>query len=334
MRHSQLKEEAALFGPGRSLVGIVADPPPALRRHSHPAVIVLNSGIVHRVGPGRIYVRIARELAERGFVTMRFDFSGIGDSMARQDALPFKKSAICETQNAMEYLRRTRGIDRFICLGGCSGAQVSLDAAGCDPRIIGGILINFQAAEAGDAESQDAESQPDIITRRAASYYWDRALGDRKSWYRFLTGQSDYRKLIRALQYRLRRRLAPPARTRETSPLEADLQRLAQRNVQMAFLCSEGDPLLDDLRDAGGAVLEQLHTSGKIALEIIPRSDHTFSSRDDQRRLLAVVVERVGTISTVQMPTSRDELLLSYRGAIPGGAASMGRFVKEVSDEY
>jgi hypothetical protein len=325
MRPSQLKlkEEAALFGPARSLVGIVTEPPSGARHHSHPAVIVLNSGIVHRVGPGRIYVKIARELAANGFVTLRFDFSGIGDSLARQDALPFKKSAIRETQDAMEYLKRTRGIDRFICLGGCSGAQVSLEAACCDSRVIGGLLINFQTADA-----DDEVSQPDLLTRRAASYYWSRARGDGKSWYRFLTGKSDYRKLIRAIQYRVRRRLAPPKIVREASPLEAGLQRLAQRSVQLAFLCSEGDPLLDDLRDAGGPTLEQLCASGKTTLEIIPRSDHTFSSRDDQRRLLEVVLERVRTISKIKMPQNGDEILMPYRDPIPGGAVSMGSFME------
>ncbi|HEY5972738.1 MAG TPA: hypothetical protein VIT22_12400, partial [Pseudoxanthomonas sp.] len=42
-------------------------------------VVLLNAGLIHRVGPFRLYVRLARELAESGFDVLRFDLPGIGD---------------------------------------------------------------------------------------------------------------------------------------------------------------------------------------------------------------------------------------------------------------
>lgn len=325
------REEAALFGRARSLAGVVTDPPATAHHHGNPAVILLNAGLVHRVGAGRLYVKIARELAANGFTTLRFDFSGIGDSMARHDTLPFAKSAILETQDAMEYLKRTRGIERFICMGGCSGALVSLQTAGVDPRVSGAVLINFQAAD-GDAD--DPEAHPDLRTRRSAHYYWTFALFDRKSWARLFTGRSDYGKLIRAFRYRVQRWLAPAQKTpAAASPLEADLQRLAQRRVQLAFLCSDGDPLLDDLREAGGEGLRQLCSSGKVVLEVIPRSDHTFSSLDDQNRLMMAVVERVkairnASIGVLQAAPGRGSVLLPWRDRVTESVGSVRNFAK------
>jgi alpha/beta superfamily hydrolase len=79
-----MNEEAVHFGSLGSLIGIVTS---AARRNNEdkPGVVLLNPGIVHRVGPGRIYVKIARALAEQGFTVLRFDFSGIGDSSVRLD---------------------------------------------------------------------------------------------------------------------------------------------------------------------------------------------------------------------------------------------------------
>ncbi|MGH7928173.1 MAG: alpha/beta hydrolase, partial [Candidatus Binatia bacterium] len=76
-----MREEALLLGKTRSLVGILTDPPEAKRSTRLPGIILLNAGIIHRVGPNRMHVKIARTLAPMGFVVVRFDFSGIGDSI-------------------------------------------------------------------------------------------------------------------------------------------------------------------------------------------------------------------------------------------------------------
>src|SRR5713101_5522058 len=166
-----MKEEAVLFGEKKSLVGVVTDPPTTTGNHLRPAVILLNPGIVHRVGPGRIYVKIARALAAAGFVVLRFDFSGIGDSAVRHDNLQFEKSAIREAQDAMKFLKRSRDVEHFILLGGCSGALISLETACCDEQVLGAVLINYPAIE-----DEDEDANTDLKQRRAAHYYWNFAL--------------------------------------------------------------------------------------------------------------------------------------------------------------
>jgi len=107
-----MREEAIHFGASKSLVGIVTDP--AEDGGARPAVILLNSGIFHRVGPNRLYVTLARRLALAGFVTLRFDLSGIGDSVIRRDNVPFERSSVLETQEAMAYLAASRGVNHFL----------------------------------------------------------------------------------------------------------------------------------------------------------------------------------------------------------------------------
>jgi pimeloyl-ACP methyl ester carboxylesterase len=286
-----MREEAAAFGRKNSLVGVVARP---VAKHSGPqevAVILLNAGILHRVGPGRIYVKIARELALLGFTSLRFDFSGIGDSKPRQDNLPFDKSSVDETQSAMTFLQAKCGTNAFILMGGCSGARVSFATAACDPRVTACILINFQVTPDDERDADAASNE-----RKDEHYYLKFAFRNSQSWLKFFTGRADYRKLSGVLASALRRRITP--RKPGTEPpqwaiFRDELRRVIDRGVKPIFVCSEGDTSLDELREAGGRELTQLCSQGKAELVVIPRSDHTFSSLADHERLTRIVQQKI-----------------------------------------
>lgn len=281
-----MKEEAALFGKASSLVGILTDPPTNNGSSLGPAVILLNPGIVHRVAPGRIYVKIARALAGIGFVVFRFDFSGIGDSGVRRDHLPFEKSSVEETQDAMDWLSANRGIRHFILMGGCSGARIALETACSDPRVVGAVLMNFVLAETDN---------PDRMNRTAGYYYLNLALFDPRSWRKLLTGRTNYRNLIRVLKAHARGKFTLARKTsHESLQFQAQLRQLAGRNVPLTFVCSQGDPCVDALREAGGDELKRLCALDGMTLKVIPRSDHTLSSLFDHERLMQVILERVG----------------------------------------
>jgi len=290
-----MREEAALLGHKDSLVGIVAQP---VARHSgatETGVVLLNAGILHRVGPGRIYVKIARGLALLGFTSLRFDFSGIGDSKARQDNLPFDKSSVDETQRAMAFLQSKCGTSSFILLGGCSGARVSFATAACDPRVAACILINFQVTPDDEREANEASA-----TRKDEHYYLKFAVRNSQSWLRLFTGQAHYRKLSSALASALRHRIAQ--RTAGAEPpqwasFRSELRRIVDRGVKLIFVCSEGDAALDELREAGGRELKEFRAQNKAEIVVVPRSDHTFSSLADQENLIAIVQQKICEIA-------------------------------------
>lgn len=290
-----MNEEAVTFGSGRSLIGVVTDPPAETTNPLRHGVVLLNPGLVHRVGPGRIYVKIARALAARGFVVLRFDFSGIGDSGVRHDRLPFEKSAVDETREAIDFLRRARGIEHVSLLGGCSGAVISLRTADCDPRVGQAVLINFPVDE---DEDEEPDARRERVKRSKAHYYWNFALLRPASWRKLATGKADYREIIRVLGSQARRLLSLAGKSQANHTQFATmLARLAGRGVSLTFVCSAGDPALGTLLEAGGNRLKQLRRQGSVAVDIIPRSDHTFSSLADQGKLLDAVVRHVEAIT-------------------------------------
>lgn len=287
-----MNEQAVVFGEPNSLVGVVTDPA-AQNHRRRPAVILLNPGIVHRVGPGRIYVKIARALAAAGFVALRFDFAGIGDSAVRRDSVPFSTSAIQEAQAAMDFLHTTRGVADFILMGGCSGATVSLDTACRDPRVIGSVLMNFPVFE-----EEDEDNNPELHNRNAAHYYWNFALFNLTSWHKLLTGKASYVQLIRTLAFQVKQRFRPHQQlTQEASKLRAKLTSLSERSIPIHFIYAESDRRLDDLRDALGSEFKKLCAPTQARLRVVSRADHTFSSLHDHALLLPILLEQVTVIA-------------------------------------
>lgn len=141
-------ENAVVFGRFQGLIGIVSEGLEETRSGSDtgrldlPGIIVLNTGIIHRVGPGRLTVILARRLAAAGYYVLRCDLSGIGDSKRRGDDLPPVEAEMADLRDAVDWFQVARGIQRVILMGICSGADLSLRYAGTDSRIVGMAIID------------------------------------------------------------------------------------------------------------------------------------------------------------------------------------------------
>lgn len=140
-----MNEEVVHFGPNGTFVGIrtrPSDPDPA-----KPMLVVLNAGLLHRVGPYRLGVEVARNLARAGFEVFRFDLSGIGDSRSRQgrgasEEVAHQSKAVADVQTALDHLVASTKVKRFVLMGLCSGAYNAHEVAVADARIVGCIFLD------------------------------------------------------------------------------------------------------------------------------------------------------------------------------------------------
>ena len=137
---AQARERVVPLRPERPLVAIATDPPAP---RAVPDVLIVNAGVIHRIGPHRLHVRLARRLAEAGHRTLRMDLSGIGDSGPIPDRIDFRTSAVADLRAALDTVTAaahpTAGA---IVFGLCSGADNALAAAAADPRIVGLVLVD------------------------------------------------------------------------------------------------------------------------------------------------------------------------------------------------
>jgi pimeloyl-ACP methyl ester carboxylesterase len=278
-----MTEHAFMFGDG--LVGVVTDPAGFTGRgDGRPAAILLNAGVIHRVGPSRLYVHLARQLASAGCVAARFDHSGIGDSGTRRDDASFDESSIQEVRAAMDSMQESRGIDRFVLIGLCSGAVTAFNAAGVDERVAGVVMINPQGFDL------NPEWNNYIAGRGDARRYWSRSLFSPASWWKAVTGRVDYRRLVGVLW----RQVSGPGRARDVvssvvSRVGTELQQLMKREVRTLLVCSEGDDGIEYMNVILQQDVRTMPAAAHFSVEILPGADHSLTLLGSQRQVVEVV---------------------------------------------
>lgn len=126
-----MNESTIELGAGR--FGVLHEP-----QQASPVVFVLlNAGAVHRQGPFRLYVHLARRLSRLGIASFRFDQAGIGDAVLAAERPP--QALIGE---ALDRLAAHTGCHDFVVGGICSAADAAWQLALNDTRVRGVLLLD------------------------------------------------------------------------------------------------------------------------------------------------------------------------------------------------
>lgn len=293
-------EEVTLFGTP-TLAGILCRPS-SVTASELPGVVLLSPGLLHRVGPNRLYVKLARALAAQGFSVLRFDFSGQGDSPPRTDHLPILQSAIAETRTAVDHMVARTGCQSVLLVGHCSGAVFSFMTAFEDERVAGVISIS---PEGGDEEWVEFDRRQKEA-RYYTNYYGRGAMTDSGRWRRLLTGQADYASIARnvargvvwyrlsALTYRLRNARGTAAEAASERPdiqaFKDGLHSLAERRMPILMIHPDQSAGRELLRAVLGNTIEQMREAGELEVALISESDHMFTPLAAQRELVETIV--------------------------------------------
>jgi len=137
-----LTEEPLQFGEGGRLMGILTQPagPPGDAREL-PVFVFLSAGSLHRVGPFRLHVCLARELASMGFSSLRVDLSGNGDSPGRP-GLTHQQSVAADYEEIVGILESRLGRLPLVLAGLCAGADNAIRLTPREPRVVGMVLLD------------------------------------------------------------------------------------------------------------------------------------------------------------------------------------------------
>lgn len=275
-----MKERPVLFGTRARLVGVVTLPPHPRAAATRPGIILINAGLIHRVGPNRVYVRLARSLAAQGYVVLRFDLSGIGDSPARLDGLPFSQSAQTEVGDAAAFLSEQYGVSDFLLAGICTGAVVAYRAALDVPGVRGTMLINAQ----GLIPTLDTDARAYIRTRSDAHYYMSSALFSAGSWLRLFSGRVDYRGIARAVWRKAKDSMGHSvvSKSEDARRVAQGINRLVDQGKEISFFYSGGDPGIDELHVILGLDLDRLRRRPNVSYSVLQTADHLFTRLDMQ----------------------------------------------------
>jgi len=137
-----LMEEPLQLGEGGRLFGILTSPSiPRSNAQDLPVFVFLSAGLLHRVGPYRLYVRLARELAQMGFSLLRVDLAGRGDSPPRP-GLTNQQSVAADFAEILVVLESRLGRLPLVLAGLCSGADNAIRLTLKEPRVVGMVLLD------------------------------------------------------------------------------------------------------------------------------------------------------------------------------------------------
>ena len=270
-----MQEKIVNFGPADKsdkqgagkLLGILTTPDADKKVAGAPIALILNAGIVHRVGPFRLHVDIARQLADRGFTTMRLDLSGLGDSAPRTGKIEGEEDrANLDVGDAMDHLTEATGVDKFVLLGLCSGAFNAHKVATKDNRIVGSVFLD------GIVFPTFGYFVRHKILRLFRPRFW------RNSIKRRLASASPD-KVDAAANTLAEGEFFGGELTR--AEVANDLKGLVQRGVQMLFVYTEGYENV-----CGRSQFKEMYgldPDDQIQVEYYPKSEHTFRLIENRR---------------------------------------------------
>jgi len=301
-----IREKVIRFGRETKLVGVLSEPPPSSATAERPAVLLVNSGILHRVGACRFHVRLARRLAEEGLTSLRFDFSGIGDSDVRRDDLAFERSAVAELREAMDQLSVSKGARAFAVIGLCSGADMAFAVALEDPRVVGlGVLDPFA-----------------YRTPRYFVHHYGPRLLQMSAWANFVRRRLPSRRAAPpATSEAPLEELDLPTYVRDFPPrerAEQDLRALLARDVRLCAIFSGGQGDHYNYQGQFADAFRSLDFGGRLLERHLPDADHIFTDLDHQRE----VVETLAGWLRASWPGTSPEARKRLEPARPGPAAA------------
>lgn len=283
------------FGADHELTGIVTLPaePQLAASAGRPFVILLNAGIMHRVGPYGMTVQLARSLAARGFRVLRFDQSGLGDSPPRPGNAPIEEQVIADGRLAMDSIAERYGARSFVVGGLCSGALNAHRICVADRRVVGLWLL-------------DGYAYP---TRRYHQHVLVRRLRSPRAW--GALGRRVY-DLARARLPARRGSAAEPAVPPPTDQSDGraaifyqdwpaiadarrDIEQMLGRGVRMHFVYTGGWSSFVDERQFDD-MFPRLARRDQIRVTYYPWADHSFLALQDRSAMLHDVIEFVNTL--------------------------------------
>ena len=272
-----------VLGQRKSMIGLVTRPVTEGSPQHNPGIILMNAGLVHRVGPHRLNVKIARMLAGRGFTALRFDLSGFGDSGARDDNLPFDQAAAMDIQEAMGFMTSTWGMERFVLIGLCSGADISLQVAARDERVVGVVPIDSYA----------------YATSLFLLSSYAQRLVDWESWKSLFSGRSDLWSALGGwLSSKFRRMSGRQSSEANFEEVEWEMPSKGEILEQIRTVLGRGHPLYF-IYSGGPAYycylthfrrdFKRFSSSAPLEIEHFPEADHTFTMMYNQKLLLDAI---------------------------------------------
>ncbi len=275
-------EEAARFGEGERLFGVVCRP--RSMREGTPMAIMVNAGRNSHTGWRRMAVENARALARRGVASLRFDIGGMGESVAREgqpQEILYSDWPELDVVEAIDFVASLR-YGPITLVGVCSGAYIAFQTAVADARVAGLVDINLYRMvwDPNDSVEMVLRYGNRPVTAAVARMF------SRERLAKLLSGEIDVRRGVAHLIRRARRwvgvsTMASMGWLGPRGLLYAECMRrfaiLRERGIETVLGYSAGDEGFAEIADYFGRNGRGLAAYPNVRVAIVEMSDHNLT---------------------------------------------------------
>ncbi len=289
--HPQFTERAVQMT-GSCLSAVLCTP----RQQDRKSMITvfLNTSANRRIGYGRVWVEMARELARHGFPSLRLDVGGIGDSEARAmpGRLVYADESTLDVCRTIDHLQN-EGYEHAVLIGLCSGASMAYHAALVDSRVHTQILVNLQYFHWREGDLLDVPARRGRI-KSTDSYLRMARRGE--TWARLFRGEVAVGSVVRGLVdrygHRLRARVAALVQRSDggRSRVSREMAQLARRGVRTFAVYGADDPGRDEFSQQFGRGGRRFLRLPGCVLHVLEHADHNLAGRPARRELTAWLI--------------------------------------------
>jgi len=127
----------------QQIIGILHTPDNIKPGEKTPGILMLHGFTGNKTEAHRLFVHVARSLSEYGFIVLRFDFRGSGDSDGEFEDMTLP-GEVSDAERALTFLLRRRNIDRdrVGVIGLSMGGRVAAILASKDKRVKFAVLYS------------------------------------------------------------------------------------------------------------------------------------------------------------------------------------------------
>ncbi|MBK1642406.1 hydrolase 1, exosortase A system-associated [Chromatium okenii] len=257
------------------LIGIIAQP----NQHAvRTGVVIVVGGPQYRAGSHRQFTLLARDLAQKGISSLRFDYRGMGDS---EGELRTFMAIDADIKAAIDtLLQQVPSVESVIIWGLCDAAAAALMYAPQDARVSGLVLLNpWVHTEATAARVRLTHYYVQRLTQPA---FWRKLVSGR---FAFLTSWRDVLYSLRStvLQSTDDRIKSAPQTAKQSHSFVIKMREGLQCfKGQVLFILSGNDLTAQEFislteRDRHWRTVLQ---NRRVSQQLVPQANHTFSSEE------------------------------------------------------
>jgi alpha/beta superfamily hydrolase len=257
---------------GERLCGVVCAPAGEV---ADLGVVLFTGGNYTRAHRNRMWVRAARELAEHGIASLRFDYHGVGDSTG-EVAIELEVPLEADAAGATDLLRSAAGVSRLAFVATCFGGRTAMAVAAQREDVVSVTAFPLPILIPAEAPTKAP------VRRRVRQWIKKSEIGAK-----LLRSPSVKRARTNVAQRREGSALVVSPRFRRDTGLTA-------KHADVRFVMGETTKELPEAR----RLLEELerHLSpdelSRVQIEVVPGTDiHRFQTFADQDVVISRTVE-------------------------------------------